>query len=100
MTGVEPIRAEFYTKEDCSLCREMKAVIERLRTDYALALREIDITTDPSLVARFAAEVPVLFLDGRKAFKSRISERALRRALDRLLLRRRVRRMAGKGAAG
>jgi hypothetical protein len=99
MMGVEPIRAELYTKEDCSLCSEMKTVIERVRTDYPLALREIDITFDPSLTARFAEEIPVLFLDGRKAFKFRTSERALRQALEALLLRRRQ-RVAWKGAAG
>ncbi len=100
MTGVEPIRAELYTKDDCSLCSEMKTVIERVRTDYPLAFREIDITSDPSLMARFSEEIPVLLLDGRKAFKFRTTERALRRALDGLLLRRRLLRMAGKGAAG
>lgn len=100
MTGVEPIRADLYTKEDCRLCGEMKTVIERVGHDYPLALREIDVTSEPSLMARFAAEVPVLLLDGRRAFKFRTSERALRRALDRLLLWRRVRRVARKGAAG
>jgi hypothetical protein len=100
MTDVEPILAELYTKEECHLCGEMKAVIEAVRGDYRLALREIDITSDPSLVARFGAEIPVLFLDGRKAFKIRTSEPRLRRALDVLRLRRRLLRAAGRGLVG
>ncbi len=100
MTDLEPIRAELYTKEECSLCREMKAVIEAVRTDYPLTLREIDITSDPSLMARFAEEVPVLFLDGRKAFKFRTSERQLGQALEAVVLRRRSLRAAGKRVIG
>ncbi|MGH7429184.1 MAG: glutaredoxin family protein [Candidatus Methylomirabilaceae bacterium] len=95
----EPIRMELYTKADCGLCREMKAVIEGVRGDYPLALREFDITSDPSLMARFAEEIPVLFLDGRKAFKFRTSERGLRRALEAILLRRRMLRAVGKRVA-
>lgn len=90
----EPIVAEFYTKEGCGLCHKMKRVIEQVRAEYPLALREIDITSDPSLVARFGEEIPVLFLDGRKAFKFQTSESALRRRLDLLLFRRRLRTTA------
>ena len=77
----ERIVAELYTTEECSLCREMKSVLGRVGREYPLTIREIDIRSDPSLHARFAEEVPVLFLDGLKAFKYRVSEAALRRKL-------------------
>ena len=92
----EPVVVELYTKEECALCRQMKTVIDRVRADYPLALREIDIGSDPLLLARYAEEVPVLFLDGRKAFKFRTSEAALRRRLALLMLGRRFIGMAAK----
>ena len=94
--NAKPIVAELYTTEECSLCREMRSVLERLRREFPLAIREIDIRTDPSLLGRFAQEIPVLYLDGRKAFKYRVGEAALRRKLTFLLWRRRILGVAAK----
>lgn len=94
----DAIVADFYTKEGCSLCREMKAILGRVGGEYPLTIREIDIETDPSLYARFAEEVPVLYLDGRKAFKYRVSEAALRRKLMLVRWQRRLSRVATKKA--
>ena len=86
----ERIVAELYTAKECSLCQEMKSMLGRVRGEYPLTIREIDIESDPLLQARFAQEVPVLYLDGRKAFKYRVSEAALRRKLRLLHWRRRL----------
>lgn len=86
----ERIVAEFYTAEECSLCRQMRSVLARVGREYPLTIREIDISADPVLHARFAREVPVLFLDGRKAFKYHVSEAALRRKLVFMLWQRRL----------
>lgn len=94
--SAEPIVAELYTTEECSLCLEMRSVLERLRGEYPLAIREIDIRADASLFGRFAEEIPVLYLDGRKAFKYRVSEAALRRKLTFLLWQRRILGVAAK----
>lgn len=93
--NAKPIVAELYTTEECGLCREMRSVLERLRGEYPLAIREIDIRADASLLGRFAEEIPVLYLDGRKAFKYRVSEAALRRKLTFLLWRRWILGVAG-----
>jgi hypothetical protein len=34
--------------------------------------REVDIDADPELQRKFTDEVPVVFIDGRKAFKYRM----------------------------
>jgi len=70
-----------YSKPDCSLCDEMKVVIEEVRGDRACTLEVVDIETDPALMARYGHEIPVLLIDGRKAFKYRTDARALRRRL-------------------
>lgn len=94
--NAEPIVAELYTAEGCSLCDEMRSMVERLRGEFPLAMTEIDIRTDATLNDRFAGVIPVLYLDGRKAFKYRVTEAALRRTLILLLWRRRLLGVAAK----
>ena len=76
-----PIALTLYGKPECHLCDEMKAVVVVLARELRCSLEHIDIRSDPDLEARFAAEIPVLFVNGRKAFKFRVGERELRRHL-------------------
>lgn len=71
-----------YTRAGCHLCDEMKAVVEAVGRHMPLELREVDIDTDPDLRRLYDWEVPVLAIDGRKAFKYRVSERQLRARLE------------------
>jgi glutaredoxin len=72
-----------YSRHDCCLCEEMKAVLVQVRQGIPFALEEIDISTDPELETRFGQEIPVLFVNGRKAFKYRLTAGELRRRLAR-----------------
>ena len=72
-----------YSRSGCHLCEEMKAVVEAVAVDYPLHLREVDIDTDPALRLRYDTEVPVLLINGRKAFKYRVSAPDLRVRLRR-----------------
>jgi glutaredoxin len=70
-----------YTRKDCCLCDEMKAVVAAAAKRIAISVEEIDVDSSPELAARYGSEVPVLFIDGRKAFKYRVSEKELERRL-------------------
>jgi glutaredoxin len=72
-----------YSRRDCCLCDEMKTVIEQVAARTALQLVEIDVDSDDELKAKYGSEVPVLFIDGRKAFKYRLTAAALTRKLQR-----------------
>ncbi|MGH7395007.1 MAG: glutaredoxin family protein, partial [Candidatus Methylomirabilales bacterium] len=50
----------------------------------------VGIAGDPELLRRFGEEVPVLFVDGRKAFKYRVTVGSLRRRLWRAQWERRL----------
>ncbi len=76
-------RLVLYGRAECHLCDEMKAVVDEVRRDTPLELAIVDVDTDPALVAAYGLEVPVLVIDGRKAFKYRVDARALRRRLAR-----------------
>ena len=39
------------------------------------AVKEVDVDSDPELVRQFGEQVPVVFIDGKKAFKYRMDER-------------------------
>ena len=63
-----------YTRQGCHLCDEVKAVLDRARRKADFSLREIDIDSDPALLAEYNDQVPVVAIDGRKAFKYHLKE--------------------------
>ena len=75
-----------YSRKDCCLCDEMKAVVRTVAVKIPLDLEEIDIDGAAELRDKFNDEVPVLFIDGRKAFKYRVTEKELKNRLTRRLV--------------
>jgi glutaredoxin len=76
-------RLTLYSRQACCLCDEMKAVITQVAVTIPFEMEEIDIDGDAVLRARYNDEVPVLFIDGRKAFKYRATVVELIRKLKR-----------------
>ena len=72
-----------YSRPGCCLCDDMKAIVAEVQADTAFTVTEIDISTQPELEARFGQDIPVLFINDRKAFKYRLTAGALRRRLHR-----------------
>jgi glutaredoxin len=80
-----------YSREGCHLCDIVKETLERIQNQQVQGLqvrnqadftwREIDIDTDPELRQKYNEEVPVIFIDGRKAFKYHMDERQFLRVL-------------------
>ena len=79
-----------YRRPGCHLCDDLRGLCERLADELPLRLTEVDIDGDATLLARYGEEIPVLFIDGRKAVKFRTTEAALRRKLQWQLLRKRL----------
>lgn len=77
------IEVILYTRRDCELCREMEEILERVIPRFSARLERLAIDGNPELEARFGMEVPVLFVNGRKAFKYRCTARELHRRLER-----------------
>ncbi len=85
-----PLRLELYSRPGCHLCDDLRGLCERLSGEFPLQLTEVNIETDPGLLARYDQEVPILFINGRKAVKYRTTEATLRRLLRRRLLLRQL----------
>jgi glutaredoxin len=72
-----------YTRKDCCLCEEMKSTLSRVAGRVPFALEEIDVDTSLALQEKYGNEVPVLFINGRKAFKYRLTAKELEQRLKR-----------------
>jgi glutaredoxin len=70
-----------YSRKGCHLCEVVKQSLERLKGEAEFQWREVDIDGDPELREKYNEEVPVVFIDGRKAFKYRMEEQEVLRVL-------------------
>jgi hypothetical protein len=59
----------------------MKEVVIEVSRQTPLELEEVDVDGSQELREKFGAEVPVLFINGRKAFKYQVSAKSLKSKL-------------------
>jgi len=74
-----------YSKPDCCLCDEVKAQLSKLRETHRFELRELNILEDPEIYEKYKEEIPVVFINGRKAFKYHVNEVEFLRRLRMIL---------------
>ena len=72
-----------YSRQGCHLCEVVKETLVQTQGDADFQWREIDIDGDRQLREKFNLEVPVVFIDGRKAFKYRMDRAEFLKALAR-----------------
>jgi glutaredoxin len=70
-----------YSRKGCHLCDVVKGTLTQVQRDADFQWHEVDIDVDPQLRQEYNDEVPVVFIDGRKAFKHRMDGREFLRAL-------------------
>ena len=78
------VSVEIYSRPGCHLCDTAKEVIERVQESYAFDLRVININTDPELERKYGEEIPVVVINGRKAFKFFVDENKFEDQVKRL----------------
>jgi len=81
------IEITLLTQEDCGYCKHARQVLARVGEDHPLDITEIDMRGDEGRALAAGAGVmfaPGLLVDGRPFGYGRISERRLRRTLQRL----------------
>ena len=74
-------RVTLYTAQRCSLCGPVRRRLENLRAEIPFELEEVDITGVPELEREYREWLPVVEIDGERAFVYRVDEGALRAAL-------------------
>ena len=71
-----------YSRRGCHLCEIVKESLHKLERRGGFTWQEVDVDTDDGLRRQFTDEVPVVFIDGRKAFKYRMDEKDFLRRLQ------------------
>jgi glutaredoxin len=81
-TSIDLGEVVLYSRKGCHLCEIVKESLSKLSRQRRFQWREIDVDSNTELRRRFNDEVPVVFINGRKAFKYRMDEREFLRKLS------------------
>lgn len=75
------VQLTLYSRPGCHLCEEMHAVAAAVADEMGARFEDVDVDADPALAARYDLEIPVLCVNGEKAFSIRVTAAALRARL-------------------
>jgi glutaredoxin len=64
-----------YYRKGCHLCEVVKESLTKLSRQVTFHWEQVDVDSSPDLKRLFTDEVPVVFINGRKAFKYRMDEK-------------------------
>ena len=81
--GPRTPRVVLLGRAGCHLCDEARVVVERVTGELGVAWQEQSVDDDPELLRRYAEQIPVTFVDGRRHDFWRVDEARLRAALRR-----------------
>jgi len=70
-----------YSRKGCHLCEIVKESLVKLHKRGGFRWRDVDVDSDPELRRQYNDQVPVVFINGRKAFKYRMDEQEFLRKL-------------------
>jgi len=81
----EPRRAVvLYHAEGCHLCERAREIVESVRAEVPFELDQVNIGGDPELEARYREWLPVVEIDGERAFVYYVDRTAFVRKLKRV----------------
>ena len=70
-----------YSRKGCHLCEIVKESLVKLHKRGGFDWHDVDVDSDPNLRRQYNDQVPVVFINGRKAFKYRMDEQEFLRKL-------------------
>jgi thiol-disulfide isomerase/thioredoxin len=71
-----------YHAPGCHLCERARETLIALQEELRLEVAEVDISGDPELEARYREWLPVVEIDGERAFVYHLPAEGLRRRLS------------------
>lgn len=83
LPGMAPVgEVIVYSRKGCHLCEIVKESLVKLHKRGGFNWREIDVDSNAEVRRLYNDEVPVVFINGRKAFKYRMDEQEFLRKLS------------------
>ena len=70
-----------YSASGCHLCERARSTVLEVQAELRFPFEEVDITGDPALETTYREFLPVVEIDGRRAFAYHVPAGALRREL-------------------
>jgi len=71
-----------YSRKGCHLCEIVKEQLLKLSRRGTFTWQEVDVDANRDLQREYNDQVPVVFIDGRKAFKYRMDEQEFLKKLS------------------
>jgi glutaredoxin len=75
---------EIYTRPGCHLCEDAKKIILAASARFDFQLCERNVEDSAEMESTYGKDIPVVFVNGRKAFKHRVTLSQLERYLSHL----------------
>ena len=66
---LDGLRVTVYTRAQCCCCHKAIDVLREYQSRHGFAIEEVDVDSDPDLVAKYGLTVPVVAFDGKVRFK-------------------------------
>jgi glutaredoxin len=70
-----------YTRAQCCCCHKALDILRDQQRRYGFAIEEVDIDADPTLVAQYDTQVPVVAVNGKVRFRGVVNPALLERLL-------------------
>ena len=70
-----------YTRAQCCCCHKAIDILKDAQWRHGFTIDEVDIDTDPELVAKYNTEVPVVAVNGKVRFRGVVNPILLERLL-------------------
>ncbi len=87
---------EIYAKKGCGLCKEVKEVIGKVRQEIPFNFKEVDISTNEDLFRMYNDHVPVVYINGKKAFKFKVDELEFKKKVRKEIIKAGIMRLWSK----
>ena len=81
------VRVEIYSKKDCCLCKKAKELIDKVNSEVPFSFKEVDIAASEDLFRKYKEDIPIIFINGKKAFKFKVDENEFRKKIRRELIK-------------
>ncbi len=75
------LNVTIYSKKDCHLCDIAKETLLKVQQELPFTLNEIDIEKDRTAFEKYKYLIPVIEIDGKKAFNYKVDENEFKKLL-------------------
>lgn len=78
---LEHLKVTVYTRAQCCCCHKALDILKDAKRRFGFSIEEVDVDSDPDLVAKYNTEVPVVAVAGKVRFRGVVNPALLERLL-------------------